>query len=170
MCLRWVGPWPTVPRTLMGYPNYTIWADGRVESLTRRCFVRFDVDDRGRKRVTLYHKGRHRRFRLSRLILEVFVGPCPDGMECCHDDGNETNDTLTNLRWDTPLNNHADRFTHSTVPMGETHSLAKLTNEDVVAIRGKCEGGVHQREIAATFGISQSQVGRIVRRESWKHV
>ena len=33
------------------------------------------------------------------LVLETFVGPCPDGMECDHSDRNRCNNALTNLRW-----------------------------------------------------------------------
>src|SRR4051794_31712386 len=46
---------------------------------------------------------------VHRLVLEVFVGPCPAGMECCHADGNSLNNALDNLRWDTPEANEADK-------------------------------------------------------------
>ena len=53
-----------------------------------------------------------RRVLVHRLVLEAFVGPCPDGMECCHNDGDATNNHLSNLRWDTPSNNAYDRVRH----------------------------------------------------------
>lgn len=34
---------------------------------------------------------------VHRLVLETFVGPCPDGLECCHKDGNKSNNDLSNL-------------------------------------------------------------------------
>lgn len=40
-----------------------------------------------------------KRYRVHRLVLETFVGPCPDGMECDHSDRNRRNNALTNLRW-----------------------------------------------------------------------
>lgn len=46
------------------------------------------------------------------LVLETFVGPRPDGMECCHwkpaPDGGYDN-RLMNLRWDTRSANAYDR-------------------------------------------------------------
>src|SRR3970282_914182 len=42
-----------------------------------------------------------RNARVHRLVLAAFVGPCPIGMEGCHDDGAPTNTRLRNLRWDT---------------------------------------------------------------------
>lgn len=48
------------------------------------------------------------------LMLTAFVGPCPDGMEGCHGDGNGTNNVLPNLRWDTRSENTLDRVRHGT--------------------------------------------------------
>lgn len=50
--------------------------------------------------------------KVHRLVLEAFVGPCPDGMEACHNDGNWANAELVNLRWDTPSANQHDRVRH----------------------------------------------------------
>ena len=33
---------------------------------------------------------------VGRLVLEVFVGPCPPGMEACHNDGDPHNNWLDN--------------------------------------------------------------------------
>jgi len=47
---------------------------------------------------------------VHRLVLEAFVGPCPEGEECCHaPDPDPANNNLWNLRWDTPENNAADK-------------------------------------------------------------
>lgn len=51
---------------------------------------------------------------VHRLVLEAFRGTCPQGMEGCHNDGNRANCALDNLRWDTPMNNHADKIRHGT--------------------------------------------------------
>ncbi len=37
--------------------------------------------------------------RIHGLILETFVGKRPNRMQCCHDDGNSQNNSLSNLRW-----------------------------------------------------------------------
>jgi hypothetical protein len=42
------------------------------------------------------------------LVLEAFVGPCPDGLEACHWDDDPTNNRLSNLRWDTSIANKRD--------------------------------------------------------------
>lgn len=44
------------------------------------------------------------------LVLEAFIGPCPEGMECCHNDDDRANNQLSNLRWDTHTNNVKDGY------------------------------------------------------------
>lgn len=50
--------------------------------------------------------------RVHRLVLEAFVGPCPEGLMCCHNDGVAWNNHVDNLRWDTASSNMHDRVTH----------------------------------------------------------
>jgi len=49
---------------------------------------------------------------LHRLVLESFVGPCPEGHETCHVNGNRLDARLANLRWGTAKSNQADRIIH----------------------------------------------------------
>ena len=49
---------------------------------------------------------------VHRLVLEAFVGPCPEGMQACHKDGNPANNHLSNLRWDTQSANTFDQVVH----------------------------------------------------------
>jgi hypothetical protein len=54
---------------------------------------------------------------------------------------------------------------------GEGHRSAKLTEEQVLEIRRRyAKGGVRQVDLAAEFGIDQTHVSDIVRRNVWRHV
>lgn len=54
---------------------------------------------------------------------------------------------------------------------GARHGMAKLTDEDVHSIvREYKNNHITQRELAARYGISQRQIGRIVRGHGWKHL
>lgn len=44
-------------------------------------------------------------YKVHRIVLETFVGPCPDGMECDHKDRNRSNNHIENLRWVTKAEN-----------------------------------------------------------------
>ncbi|XTP37104.1 NUMOD4 motif-containing HNH endonuclease [Mycobacterium sp. TJFP1] len=47
--------------------------------------------------------------KVHHLVLEAFVGPRPEGMECCHANDIPDDNRLENLRWDTPRANVEDR-------------------------------------------------------------
>ena len=50
------------------------------------------------------------------VVLEAFAGPCPDGMEACHENDVPTDNRWPeNLRWDTPEGNLADRLRNAPV-------------------------------------------------------
>jgi hypothetical protein len=72
--------------------------------------------------VVLMNDGKTRSNRcVHRLVLEAFVGPRPEGMQACHNDGDPHNNALSNLRWDTPTANNADKKAHGTWQGGENH-------------------------------------------------
>lgn len=51
---------------------------------------------------------------VHRLVLEAFVGPCPESMEGCHNNGDKSDNRLENLRWDTRSSNSFDAMKHGT--------------------------------------------------------
>jgi hypothetical protein len=119
-------------RDIPGYPGYQVSNLGRVRSLDRVIQAQ---RRNGIKNVTL--KGRLLKPRplpngylraslgagsdeyIHRLVLLAFVGECPPGMECAHDDGNRANNRLANLAWKTPTANNADKRRHGTVMIGD---------------------------------------------------
>lgn len=121
--------------------------------------------------LMLNQKGHHPL--VHRLVLEAFVGPCPEGMECCHEDGNKSNNHLGNLRWDTRESNRADStrlgMSHGAHP-GENHWNAKLKPKDVLEIRKLTRDSVLHKVIAEKFGVSITTVRDIKSRKSWNHI
>jgi len=110
-------------RPVVGYEGiYAVSDQGRVWSVPRldplgRCQGgRFKPPARSRKyaQVTLYRDGRGRSVNIHTLVLEAFVGPRPDGMECCHGNGNPRDNRVENLRWDTHGANQRDSVAHGT--------------------------------------------------------
>lgn len=121
--------------------------------------------------ISLSKNGEGMGIQLSRSILLAFVGPCPKGMECCHNDGNSLNNRVENLRWDTPKNNQKDRIKHGTYQYGEKNKSAKLLNNDIFNIREMYATGKYtQREIARIYHLSPVTIFDIVHRKNWKHI
>lgn len=119
-----------------------------------------------RHAVNLSMGGRSRVALLHRLVLEAFVGPCPDGMECCHNDGVASNNRIENLRWDTHAGNLRDKIAHGTSQHGERNARAKLTDAAVEVIRRE-RGVIPQRVLAAMFGVDQSTICLAQLGETW---
>lgn len=105
--------------------------------------------------------------RVHRLVLKAFVGPCPDGMEGCHNDGNPLNNALSNLRWDTHKSNVKDMEKHQTksnppVHFGEAHHNCKLTAEDVKAIRSTPITRGVKAELSRKYDVSITTIKRVL--------
>jgi hypothetical protein len=101
------------------------------------------------------------------MVLKAFVGPCPDGMECLHEDDDRTNAKLTNLSWDTFLKNRQDASKRGRVQHGEKHYHARLTDEIVRMIR---TSAMPTRELAERLGVACETVRRARVGISWRHV
>lgn len=108
--------------------RYEVSSHGRVRSLTRFVPGRQGVvqgrvlkprpTPTGYLRVGIARRDRY----IHHLVLEAFVGPCPDGMECCHNNGDRGDNRPSNLRWDTRLGNCQDIIAQG------THSQSQKTH------------------------------------------
>ena len=67
------------------------------------------LDPKGYYRVRFARDGKMINASVHRVVLEAFVGPCPEGHEACHNNGNPSDNRLENLRWDTKSANALDR-------------------------------------------------------------
>lgn len=129
------------------------------------------LEQNGYLRIGFRVKGVLIKHSLARVILETFVGPCPEGMQSCHNDGNPLNNHLVNLRWDTAKNNSQDRIRHGTQTRGESNGGGgKLTEEQVREIRIRYAAGEYSKPLGKAYQVHQSTICRITRREIWAHV
>jgi len=163
-------------REIKGHPGYRVGNDGTVWSCWKRVGqgrgiaplivtgpVWHQLKTRPSQRYG-YHQvnlGRRNPRRVGPLILAAFVGPCPDGMECCHKNGIASDNRVSNLRWGTSKDNTDDQRRHSTLIGGERHGMAKLTNDQIDEIKALA-GTMPQWQIGERFGISQPHVSEIL--------
>jgi len=109
---------------------------------------------------------------LHRLVLETFIGDCPKGMVGCHNDGNPTNNSLDNLRWDTQKNNCFDRIKHGTLnySFGSKNGKAKLIEKEVSEIKHRLSLGDNPKTIAKDYNVKVWAIRRIGNNITWKKV
>ncbi len=118
-------------------------------------------NNKGYAQVTLGHDdGTRKKYLVHRLVLLTLVGPCPEGYETRHEDGDRKSNRLDNLSWGTPTENDDDRRRHGTLPRGEDAYNAKLSDADVEAIR-QAKGVKTQGQLAKEYGVNQSTISRI---------
>ena len=159
--------------------EYRVSSYGRVESLERdivdtlgrtqhvnHC-IKKDHYNNGYKRVSFTNEA----MAVHRLVLDAFVGPRPEDMECRHLDGDASNNHLDNLEWGTSQENSDDAASHGTAGAGEKNSMAKLTKEKVIAIRTLYEKTqATQQEIADLFDICVGHTSQVINGKLWSHI
>lgn len=105
------------------------------------------------------------------LVCEAWHGPPPAaGMHAAHHNGQPLDNRPDNLRWATPLENVGrDRLRHGTVPRGENHANAKLTQEKARAIRAQLPGprGTINR-LAREYGVTKTVITQIRDNVTWR--
>jgi hypothetical protein len=106
----------------------------------------------------------------SRYICYRVHGPSPSPIhQAAHNCGKGHLGCVNphHLRWDTPRGNQADRIIHGTSNKGEQNGRSKLTLEHVQRIRAM-KGTLSAREVSAIYDISQENIRRIWRGETWR--
>lgn len=151
--------------------DYAVTTNGRVWSFksTTTKRLRPGMKQDGHLQVSLRGRdGKARSLLVHRLVIETFVGPKPEGMECRHLNGISTDNRLENLQWGTHKQNGADSVAHGTIPIGECNGKAKLSNTQVKEIKQMLsERKLTQVKIASLFGVDVDTISCIYRGYSW---
>lgn len=157
--------WKPIPK----HPFYEASSFGRIQSLDREVAHKIKGFTQRRKGKilspntlpkgyrTVMLEGQRRRC-VHLLVLEAFIGPCPEGMECAHEDGNPGNNRVENLSWKTPTANAQDKKKHGTYY--DFNNC--LTEEQAIEVRGLISTGNHSvKDLAERFGTSSQTISRI---------
>lgn len=148
----------------------------------------------------VYVKVGRRKRSIHRLVLEAFVGPCPEGCEAAHLNGLRGDNRAENLAWKTPTLNYQDKVAHGTAPIGdhaparlhpatvargerhgsrthperlkrgEAQHLAKLTAALVTEIRRAWTGGESMTSLAKRYDVNRRTIANVCSGETWRHV
>lgn len=130
------------------------------------------INKSGYEVVSLAMDGKVQTWLVNRLVAQVFIGPPPfSNAQACHNDGDKRRNHYTNIRWDTPKANCADRASHGGTALGVRNGKSKLKPEQVIEIRKLMQSGKYMRlTVANMFGIKPCTVRGIVRRDFWAHL
>lgn len=164
-------------KNAVGFIGYEVSSLGCVRSkwnrngsgLTNKYhFLRSHRDRNGYLRVGLCRSGKQIKIFVHRLVLEAFSGPCPEGYETRHLNGNRQDNKTSNLIWGTTKDNRHDRICHGRHNKGSNHPMTKLAESDVLKIKLLLkETELTEHEIGERFGVSREVVSKIKQGKNW---
>jgi hypothetical protein len=123
--------WAVVP----GFPRYEVSDLGRVRNIASGLVLVNCREKRGYLTVSLYPGKKTHMVHL--LVARAFLGPCPEGQECRHDDGDPGNPALSNLLYGTRAENRMDAYRHGTCNAEKDLSIGRKTRDTKDARYGR---------------------------------
>jgi hypothetical protein len=130
----------------------------------------------GYKKVSLKTSAGIKNKLVHRLVLEAWVGPCPDGCVTNHKNGIKTDNRLENLEYCTQSENMAHAYGYGLSPKppirkGSECLLAKLDEQKVLALRAEDDRKPgYLKRLAKKYKITPSAASKILLRRTWTHI
>lgn len=157
-------------KDVVGFPDYLVGSDGSIWSKKGgtpreiRGWVERRCETLSYRTVALMRDLVEHNRHVHVLVLEAFIGPRPVKFHGCHNDGNGLNNTVGNLRWDTPQNNALDRFHHEAARKGREAPRRKTDAEIAAEASRLPVNEMTYRQIGEAIGVSFSRAYRAMSR------
>lgn len=161
-------------KKVAGWSRYEVSNLGNVRRASdkvSKTIVKKDADkDLSYYQVGFHQEGKGKTMLVHRVVAEAFLGPCPEGLEVNHKDGDKHNNALTNLEYVTRQQNmrHAkENGLQKTFggPLGQISWNKGLTKEVDPRLAGREKGSHHTEETRAK--ISEKVRAANERRPLW---
>ena len=126
----------------------------------------------GYHRVCLCRNGKSKKYSIHSLVMAAFVGQRPEGLSINHKDGIKSDNRLSNLEYCTSSQNTIHSYQNGLQHgrKGEKHHGAKLTDQDVMAIREEYANGLSFESLSYKYSVCKDNIKMIVRNRTWKHL
>lgn len=148
----------------MDKEDYIITKNGDIINKKRGNKLKPQLNGKGYYRVWIGKK----LYFVHRLVAEKYV-PNPDNKpQVNHKDGNKLNNDYKNLEWVDNIDNRIHALKNNLHRTGEQCSYSKLTEEDVLFIRGNKELNISQ--LSKKFGVSRSTISDVIHLRTWKQL
>ena len=90
---------------IKGFEDYEVSTWGRIYNTRTGKYLRPEIHDKGYLRVDLFNGAGRKHCKVHRLVAEAFI-PNPEGKpQINHIDGNNQNNSISNLEWVTNSEN-----------------------------------------------------------------
>mgnify|MGYP002814111959 CR=1 FL=1 len=155
--------------------NYHISSLGRLRRRTSARgavvgkILKFRPDKDGYLRFKVYSPWSRYVLRIHREVAHAFLGPCPEGKEVNHQDGDKTNNRVTNLEYVTQQENLAHATRNGLKAKGEQNGYSKYTEKEIRIMKSMAMT-MRPSEVADCLGLPRTTVWGVVSGKAWKHV
>jgi len=153
-------------------PNtrYLISEEGTVYSSYSNKALKPISDGRGYLAVTLWIDGASEKYKIHRLVAQVFCSNPDNLTEVNHIDGCKTNNRYTNLEWVTHSQNMKHALENGLIRFGSETYISKLDETLVKEIKELMLKGLNNQEIAELYRVARGTISKIRQKKTWKHV
>jgi hypothetical protein len=149
---------------------YSISNTGKVFSHASNKYLTPIKQMRGYLSVNLYKNKTPKLHFIHRLVAKSFCENPLNKSVVNHKNFNKHDNVFTNLEWVTTKEN-IHHFINSGGGKGERNGKSKLTSDQINEIREKHKFRSHTYEsLSNEYKVMKHYIGRIVRREAWKHI
>jgi hypothetical protein len=157
--------WRIVP----GFPDYEVSTLGRVKSNKTHKGQKpgklLKATGKTYVHVGLWVDGKSTTLNVHQIVAAAFIGPCPRGKQINHKDKDEKNNRIDNLEYLTPSQNQQHAFN-----TGRAIGHAKLTEDDVRAIRERLRHQAKTTDLAKEYQVNITCIHKLRVGQTWKHV
>lgn len=149
--------WKAIP----DYDGYEVSNLGQVRSYRKRIWGGWTIGDKprllkvypskiGYTEVNIYKDKKMKHIRVHKLVMLAFIGPCQKNMEVLHNDDNKSNNTLSNLRYDTHIENMKGRKSRY------------ATREQITEMKNLYSNGMSAKNISTKFNLSPAVISALI--------
>lgn len=126
----------------------------------------------GYGQLSLVGEWKKKTVRAHRVVAEAFIPNPSNKPYINHIDCDKLNNSIENLEWVTAKENteHISKLGRFNPLRGSASTSAKLIEDDILGMRLLKKAGMRNFEIAHIYRVSQSTVGDILKRKTWRHV
>ncbi|HDR7640777.1 HNH endonuclease [Bacillus wiedmannii] len=115
---------------------------------------------KGLCQVHLSKNGKHKGFKVHRLVAQMFIPNIENKQHVKHINGIKTDNRVSNLEWKS----------HRVGKRGTEHVLSKLSDNDVRQIKKMSANGITKMQISKEFNVSWTLISDVVSGKRWNHV
>jgi hypothetical protein len=151
---------------------FTIEVKGKSSFVTRERILRLGTDRDGYDVFVCSINSKRYTKRGHRVVAETFI-PNPNNLpQVNHKNSIRNDNRVENLEWVSERDNmmHGIEYGNVKPTKGEINGMSKLTKDKVIEIRAAYETGRSYAEIAKDYDVGGGAIGKIIRRERWKHI